>query len=158
MPNSYQKHLIKCSCILSTYKNKKDPVFHRIVAFSEIDEEGEVIPSFTLCTNCGALHKVKEICKSEIIYTKDNVTSLPKLEEIKLSIPQKILDICSSYDVDLSTWQELKFIIENELWGSRVILTREDVDSSLTGKALLIFGPDTLKIESYTTNTALEKP
>lgn len=157
MPNTYQKHLVKCSCVLSTFKNKKDPVFHRIVAFSEIDEEGEVIPSFVLCNNCGALHKIKELCKSEIIYAKDNLSSLPNIDEIKLSIPQKIIEICSSYDIDLPTWQELKFIIENELWGSRVILTREDVDASLTGKVLLLFGPDTLKIESYTTNMAIEK-
>ena len=65
------KHLIQCHCLLPQYRNKPDPVFHKFPVFSVIDESDTVILKYAECNNCGAAHKVYDICKSEILTGRD---------------------------------------------------------------------------------------
>ena len=60
------KHLVQCHCILPQYRKMKDPVFHKFVVFSTIDKKDNVEPKNVQCNNCGVIHKVFDICKSEI--------------------------------------------------------------------------------------------
>ena len=67
MSVDFVKHLVQCKCILSIFKKMENPPIHKFVVFSEIDESGNIEPSFAQCTNCDLIHKVKEVGVSEIL-------------------------------------------------------------------------------------------
>ena len=60
-------HLIECHCCLPQYKNSKKPVYHKFKVFSILDDGDTVISKHSQCNNCGVVHHVIDICKSEII-------------------------------------------------------------------------------------------
>ena len=62
-----QKHLIKCRCVLPQFKKLDNPPVHKFVVFSALNEEGNVVTKYAQCNNCGVIHKVTDLCTSEII-------------------------------------------------------------------------------------------
>ena len=75
MAKACQKHLIECHCILPQYKKAPKPVFHKFIVFSEIDND-VVEPTYVQCNNCGAVHKIYDFCKSEIIVGRDELRTI----------------------------------------------------------------------------------
>jgi hypothetical protein len=144
----YVKHLVECKCILPQFKQVEPVRWHCFVVFSEIDELGMIIPSFAQCNNCGTIHKVTEVGISSVL-SKDNLASLPKIDEIKTSLQEKLVKVLESYDCELPTYQEVQFIIEHQLWGRTVILSKEVLDGMLLGKYLLIIGETLWKVNSF---------
>lgn len=144
----YIKHLVECKCVLPQFKKIDPPRWHLFVVFSEIDETGAMIPAFVQCNNCGIIHRVTEVGISSIL-GRDDLPSLPNLEEIKLSLPEKIVSILEKYDCDLPTYQETAFILEHKLWGRVVILNKDVVDGFLVGKYLTIMGETLWKISGF---------
>lgn len=127
-----------------------NPVFHKFVVFSVINDKDEVIPKIVECNNCGTVHKVTELGKSEIVVGRDSVSSAVSIEDIQLSLPDNISKILKNYKVDLPTWEEVQFSLENDEWGKEILLTKEEVDGVTQGKILrLISTPDKIKIESF---------
>jgi len=143
------KHLIECHCILPQYKNREKTVFHKFPVFSVLDESDTVIPKTVQCNNCGAIHKVVDICRSEIEIGKDESLSIKTAEDIRINLPDKISEVLKSYDCDLPTHEEAEFIVDYEKWGSSIILTKEDSNGEISGKKLFIYGPGLLKIEPF---------
>lgn len=149
MSYKYIKHLINCKCILPQFKSSNPPIFHSFVVFSSLTESGDVEQTYSQCNNCGVIHKVTEIGSSTVI-RKEELASIETAEEIKLSLPDALVKILAGYELPLHTWQEIRFIIDNELWGqSPVILSREIIDDSTLGKCLLILGKELYKINSF---------
>jgi len=144
----YSKHLIECKCVLPQFKNHNPPKWHCFIVFSEIDESGAVIPSYAQCNNCGIVHKVIEISTSTIL-GKDSISSLPQIDELKSSIPDKLAKILESYNCELPVFQEVIFILEHQLWGRPVILTKELLDNMMVGKYLVIIGESLWKINNF---------
>lgn len=125
-------------------------MFHKFVVFSVVNDKDEVTPKIVECNNCGAVHKVTELSKSEIVVGKDSVRSSVTVEDIKLSIPENIAGVLKSYNVDLPTWEEVQFSVENGDWGKEFILTKEEVEGVTQGKILrLVSPPCNIKIESF---------
>jgi hypothetical protein len=151
MKPSYVKHLVECNCILPQYLKYNPPVFHQFVVFSKFDEAGSFIPSFAQCNNCGAIHKVTEVFKSRAI-AKENVSFLPKAEEIKTGLNPDLVELVDQYNPEIHTWQEIQFIVDNDLWGKTVLLSKEEVEGITTGKFLLILGKSLFKIDSFSTD------
>jgi hypothetical protein len=114
-----------------------------------IDDDDNVVPKIVECNNCGAVHKVNEIGKSEIVIGKDGVKSSVTVDDIKFSLPQNLADVLKNYNCALPVWEEVLFCVENEKWGSDVILTKEEIDGAIQGKLLKILSPSQLKIESF---------
>jgi len=144
-----QKHLIQCHCVLPQYKNKADPVYHQFVVFSEIDDDGNVVPKNSQCNNCGSIHKIVGLCKSEIVTGKDEMSSLITIEDIKVCLPEKIKDVMESYEIDLPTWEKAQFIVDNEDWEDYVILAQEESDGGINGKLMRILSPTSARIEPF---------
>ncbi len=144
------KHLIECNCILPIYENKKDPVWHKFPVFSKIDENDTVEEKFVQCNNCGIIHKIIEIGKSEVT-TKENLKSIKQISDIKLGMPGVFVGLLENYNCSIATWEEVEFILEEKLWGYFVILESEkEIEKGLyNGKAMIITGPTTVKIESF---------
>jgi len=145
------KHLIECNCILPQYRNRAEQVFHKFVVFSVIDDEGNVQPSFAQCNNCAAVHKVKDICKSDLVVGKEELRSMMTEKDIKLTIPSSLSNVLESYSCDLATWQFVQFAFHNQKWGYWTTLVKEQIGEATTGKILRIEGPTNFKVEPFNT-------
>lgn len=150
-----QKHLVQCTCILPQFKKSVPPVFHKFIVFSELEDD-KLVSSFVKCNNCAAVHKIIDVCKSSISYNKDDTRSTITIDDVKLSLPQKLCALLETYQADLPMWQDAKFIIENQQWGSIIILTHEDSGGIVSGKYLKIMGNDFFKIDQFSRTETIE--
>ena len=142
------KHLIECRCILTQFSKQEDPPFHKFLVFSVINDDNVVDIKFAQCNNCGAIHKVTDICTSQIL-NKDSTDSLPNIEDIKVGLNAKLVAILERYKVDLPTYEAVQFVIENERWGEYVTLTSDEIDGVLQQKYVQIMGENIFKIKSH---------
>lgn len=144
-----QLHLIKCRCVLSQFKKSPNPPPHQFVAFSVINDSDEVVAKHAQCNNCGIVHKVVDICKSEIITGKESSVSILSIEDIKSSLPQNLAGILERHNVELPTWEYAQFIIENKLWGEFLILAKEEEKGIKQGKYVRVMSETFFKIETF---------
>lgn len=143
------KHLIECNCSLPQYRNRPRRVFHKFAVFSVIGEDSQVEIKHVQCNNCGAVHRVVEIGKSEFT-GRDESHAISTIEDVKISIPEDIRDILDDYQSDLPSWEEVAFIYENERWGSHVVLSSEESHGEMVTKILRFVAPGIVKIETLT--------
>jgi len=150
MPLVGVKHLIQCHCILPQFKESRDPIFHKFAVFSILDEDSDTVqPKFAQCNNCGIVHKVVDVCKSELT-TKEESKTLPSIIDIRLSLPKSLSEVLDSYQCDVSTWEHAEWIYLNKIWDSWITLAREeDEDGDLHGKRLIFLGDERFKIEAF---------
>jgi hypothetical protein len=149
-----QKHLIECCCSLPKFQSSKEVVYHRFVVFSELEND-VVIPKHAQCNNCGVIHRVFDIGKSEIILGKDKSSLTMSLFDIKASLPNNITNLLDSYKVDLSTYEEALSILENERWGSFIVLQSNLENGNVEGKLLRFNSKDVFKVEPFSMVTEL---
>ena len=109
-----------------------------------------------VCNNCNALHKVIDLCKSEIIKGKDDFKGALSISDIKFSLPSNIVNILETYHADLASWEYAKFIIDNQKWGSYVVLTTDEADDLVQGKMLVFISASTINIESFSRSNVFE--
>ena len=151
--SSGQKHLIKCRCVLPQFKKLENPPAHRFTVFSVVNDDGTVVVKHSQCNNCGAVHKVTDICVSEILQGKDNMNSLIRIEDIKPSIHSNFVGILEASFADLATWEYVQFIVENKKWGEFAVLTTESDGDDVHGKYIRVLGESFCKVESFTRTT-----
>ncbi len=145
------KHLLQCHCILPQYKNSKSPVFHQFVVFSVLDKDSDTVQlKYAECNNCSAVHKVVDICKSEIVIGKDEVISQLSISDLKYALPSSLFELLQTYDREISDFEYAQFILENEVWDKYIILTREEINNETQGKLVRFILSDKFRVESYT--------
>jgi hypothetical protein len=115
-----------------------------------------VEPKYVQCNNCGAVHKVYDLCKSEIIPGKDDLRSVTTIKEIGLFIPADLRQLLETYDCEISIWERIKFILDEQRWGEKVVVTRETVKDETTGKLLTIAARDRFTVENYISRETVE--
>lgn len=143
------KHLIQCHCILPQFRNAKEPVFHKFVVFSMIDDSDTVGVKYANCNNCGAVHKVYDICKSEIVTGKEDTVILSK-NDFKYSMSSELFELLAQYNKDLCDYEYAQYIVDNEMWDETLVLSREELDDHVQGKILRFMSNNKFRIESYT--------
>ena len=143
------KHLVPCHCVLPQYKNQKNLVFHKFTVFSIVDDSDTVIPKFSSCNNCGAVHKVIDICKSEIVIGRDEVTTQVTKEDLRYSIPESLYELLVSYNRPVTDFEHAAFIMEHQQWGSFIVVKREEVEDYVQGKHVKFIREDKFKVESF---------
>ncbi len=144
------KHLIQCHCILPQYRKMEDPVFHKFVVFSKTDESGNIITKLAKCNNCDTLHKVVDFCKSEIMHGKDEEVSVLTVDDISSSLPDKIVESLANHFCDISTYEEVLDIVENQEWGKSVNISKTDLGNSVQIKSLVILEESfKIKVDLY---------
>lgn len=129
-------------------RNRPDPVFHSFVVFSILDEKGDVIPKQAQCNNCGIVHKVIDLCKSELSKDEDS-SSIITTKDIEMMIPSELGNLLKNYNCDLATWELAHFIISNSRFGEKFILSKETKGDRVFGKILTIEGQSKYKIEIF---------
>lgn len=143
------KHLIRCRCVMPQFKNLPEPPVHQFVVFSIVDDSDVVKSKFSQCNNCGVIHKVIDICKSEIIQSRESMGSLINIDDIKPSLPQNLVAILESNGADLATWEASQFIFENEKWGEFVVLNSDAESGLRQGKYVQIIGKNLFKVGTF---------
>lgn len=141
--------MIDCHCVLPQYRKLAEPVFHKFVVFSVIDDSGTVVPKISQCDNCGSVHKVYDICKSEIIPGKDETRSVITKKDVSHSLPQNLVSLLEEYNVGIADYEMAKFIIDNERWGSVIILSRETEEDGVSGKMLNFVASNKFRVDPY---------
>lgn len=144
------KHVITCTCIHNKLKNIKDIPQHRFVVFSVVGDDDVVVPKYVTCDNCGVVHKVIDICKSEIIRSKENVEFGLSLDELKSGLPQKLVDALSKYNIDVPTWEYISFAYENQNYDVPIVVSEETVDNVICGKYLKLKPNDSFTFGTFT--------
>ncbi len=142
------KHIVECHCVLPQYVGSKNPVYHKFVVFSTIDDSDTVIPKYAQCNNCGVVHKIIDICKSEIYAGKDELGALPNKDDISYSLPKHVLEVLQNYECSLPDYEHAKFICDHSRWGETLTLSKELLKDEVTGKFMVIKS-DRVVIESF---------
>lgn len=142
---TYAKHLIECNCILPQFLDRYPPVFHKFVVFSVIGDDGVVKPSVASCNNCRGLHNITEVGVSQKL-KKESTALLETIDEIKSQLPDKLVETLAPYSPDLVTWQEVRFMYDNDQWGQMIILEKETDGDDVHVKALVLYGKTLWKL------------
>ena len=143
------KHLIQCHCVLPQFKNKDETTFHKFVVFSIFDDNDNIMPHLARCNNCDMVHKIIDVCRSEFIYTLEDTDSILTKNDFRRSVPSDLCKILDENMCDIATWENAKFILENELWGQMITLTKDDIGDSSQIKILTISNKNKFKISTH---------
>lgn len=150
------KHLIECHCVLPQFRKMAEPIFHKFVVFSEIDDAGVVVQKLARCENCGSVHKVYDICASEIVISKEDSRSVLTKKDLASALPKQIVELFEEYGLEIADYEAARFYIENQKWGSNIVLTREQEEEGSSGKAIVFVGPDKFRVDPYFERNIIE--
>ena len=143
------KHLIECHCVLPQFKNRKEIQYHKFVVFSSFDDAGGLIPKQARCNNCGVIHNVIDVCKSEIMMGRE-AAALVEIKDCEFMIPEDLIRILKNYNCDLPDYECIVDVFQNQLWGSKVTIHKEELENETVGKLLHIKSPGKYYIEPFT--------
>lgn len=142
------KHVVECHCVLPQYQKAGKP-YHQFVVFSILDDSDTCIPKHASCNNCGVIHNVIDICKSEILPGQET-GAVMEISDAKLMLPTSLGNILESYNCEIHTWEHVLFLFENQMWDTKVILTKETTEiGDVSGKLLHLRGPGQYRLEPY---------
>ena len=151
------KHLIQCHCVLPQFRKMDNPIFHKFVVYSRFSEESIVEERLVKCNNCDAIHNIIDLCRSEIVLKIEDVDSILDENEIKLGLPNKIVEILEKNNSDIATYESIDHIIEMSAWGSEVIVSRKTINNEkIHVKILEIKGKDDFRLKSETIDVLTE--
>jgi hypothetical protein len=145
-----QRHLVKCKCVLPQFKSRPNPPVHKFVVFSVVQDDDTVVTKFAQCNNCGCIHKVTDICTSEVLKNKDSMASVVTIDDIKSNLPPNLSDILERHNVEVSSWEQAQYIYENKEWGNFVLLAGEEEGGTRQGKYVRIMSETFFKVEGFT--------
>lgn len=144
---NYVRHLVQCRCIVSAVKQSGHN--HCFYVFSTFNNEGEFVEKFVQCNNCGIIHRVIEVNKSKIVSNKENMNSIVTIEDLSNTLHEKLVALLKANNVeDVSLWENAKFIVERQLWGSFVCLSRDSTGEQSSVKLLKFISPTIFIVES----------
>ena len=143
------KHLVECHCVMPQYRKQKNPPYHKFIVFSLVDDADTVISKHAKCNNCGVIHNVIDICRSEILAGQE-VGAVMTEKDCAMMLPSGVQQILESYNCDVADWEHALYILQNEKWNEFIIIDREETDSGdLTGKILKFIGPGNYRLEPF---------
>ena len=148
---SFVKHLVECQCVLNIFKNKTKAIYHKIPVFSLIDEEGNVKEKYIACNNCGIIHRVYEVCKSEIKWGhEDDKSMIPDKDDIKFNLEaqgyEKIVSIFEQNDLEICDWEILEYSLDNGI-ECDIVLNRVESDNNVIIKIISISSDGKFKLK-----------
>lgn len=142
------KHLVTCRCVLPQFKRADNPPRHQFVVFSIID--GDVVrPKFAQCNNCGIIHRVTDVCRSEIKQGREDMRSIVTIDDVRPSLPPRLAETLDAADADLPTWEAAKHLVEEKQWGGFVVLSTDVDGNTRHGKYVQVLGDNMFKVDSF---------
>ena len=148
------KHNIQCLCILPQFRNKSNPPNHEFVVFSTIDASDVMEEKYSQCNNCGVIHRIIDLCKSEIATNRAEISILTK-EDINMMLPPPVSNMLENYQCDISTWEHALFIVSEQKWDEFIILEKNTIEDGFEGKLLRFKPHNKYTIEPFIDRRAL---
>lgn len=148
------KHLIECHCKLPQYNGDASAPYHQFVVFSIIDNSQTVIPKHAACNNCGVVHNVNDIAKSEILLGQE-LGAVMTIEDVALMLPESLKNILTSYNCNIATWEHVLFVLQNDKFPENIIIHREIDSEIISGKALIITNHGKYQIQPFSRKTSV---
>jgi len=148
MPAQGIKHTIQCHCVLPQFRSKNNPPFHKFTVFSILDNSDVIETKTVQCNNCGVVHRVIDLCKSEIVSGREECSFVTK-NDLGFMLPDQAKTVLESYDCDLPTWEHALFIIQEQRWKEFIILERKENEAGTEGKLLRIHSFNRFTIEPF---------
>ena len=105
------KHLIECHCTLKIYSAERKTVYHKFPVYSKLDKNGNLIRKIVKCNNCEAVHIVSDVCKSELMAGKDQTGIITSIDDISISLPQRLVDLLLKLECDITAYEHSLDII-----------------------------------------------
>jgi hypothetical protein len=81
---------------------------------------------------------------------RENMNSILTLDEMKAGMPAQLVALLETHSVDRATWENARWILENERWGDVIILTSELADGMRQGKYVRVIGEKLFKVDNFT--------
>jgi hypothetical protein len=143
------KHLIECHCTLKIYEGSDNHVYHKFPVYTQLDKDGKVIERLAQCNHCNTIHKIYDVCKSDIIRSgkDDHNTALSK-DDISYQLSDKINNVLRRYNCDISTWEQVLDYCEKEYWNQQIILNRELIEGKYHVKIMTLLSSEKIKIQN----------
>ncbi len=148
------KHMVECHCVLPQFRNRPSPPFHKFVVFSTIDDGDTVIEKHAKCNNCGVVHNVYDISKSHILSGQEE-GAVMEISDFELMMPKSLANILQNYSCDLPTWENVLFNIQNDVWNSKIVLSKKSEDGITSGRILKMIAPGNYQIQPYSAKDLL---
>jgi len=148
------KHLVECHCKLPQYRNKQSAPYHQFVVFSIIDQSGTVVPKHAVCNNCGVVHNIFDIAKSEILLGQE-LGAVMSEEDVGLMLPDSLKNILISYKCDIATWEHVLFVLQNNNYPENIIINREVEGDIVSGKMLKMASQGNYQIIPFSRKVAV---
>ena len=136
MPIEGIKHLIQCHCVLPQYRSTNPPIFHKFIAFSTVEDD-QVREKVVQCNNCGVLHRITDHCRSEIIHGKEESGRVRTIEDVELGLPERLSAYLKSQNIDIATWEQIEWLLENNQ-ETEVVIRRDEQANRTNLKILMI--------------------
>lgn len=155
MPLEGIKHLIDCHCVLPQFRNADPPVYHKFVVFSVIEDD-TIEPKFVQCNNCSVVHKIVDICRSEVVAGLDFSNAITTLDEIKPGLPGEIASILDKNRCDLATWENVLFNLDHRPEGFEVPIAKEENLGLTQVKILVVNDKGRVRLKTESRNDYLE--
>lgn len=133
------KHLISCHCVLPQYRYSNPTVFHKFVVFS-LTEDDQIKEKIVQCNNCGVLHRIIDHCRSEILSGKESSSSVRTIEDIELGLPERLAAYLKSQNIDVATWEQIEWLVENT--DEAEVVIRRDEQAGRTNLKILSLKKD----------------
>jgi hypothetical protein len=145
------KHLVECHCYLAIFKTSDGFVTnHKFPVYSKLDESGKVVEKFVKCNNCDTLHRVFDICRSDIVGGKDQSEVTISIEDISMMLPDRISNVLSKAECDIATWEHVLDIVDEERWGEISVIKRDILGEKQQVKFIEILSENKIKIKTET--------
>ena len=143
------KHLVECHCVMPQYRKQADPPYHQFIVFSLIDDSETVVSKHARCNNCGVIHNIIDICKSEVMLGQE-VGAVMTKEDCGMMLPAGVKQILETYECEVPDWEHALYILQNEKWNDFIIVNREDTEiGDLAGKILKFLAPGNYRLEPF---------
>jgi hypothetical protein len=80
---------------------------------------------------------------------KEDTSAAINIDDMKCCLPQNLATMLESNNVDIPTWEAVKFFYENKQWGQFVVLSSESTDGERAGKYVQLLGENLFKVEPF---------
>jgi len=149
------KHYVECHCVIPQYGKSKKPLYYKFKAFSEIDNGNNVKCKFLQCPNCNVVHKVIDLCKSEIMIGTENSPVVTTMIDIKLSLPENLVELLEKHNLSIADYEHLEFIIREKKWEDYIVLVKEENKEKIEGKILKFSSEGKPRVEPFWTQVII---
>lgn len=133
------KHLVECHCTLPLYKGMQDIIYHKILVYSKFNSNEKIVEKIVNCENCGLIHKVFDICRSNIVKdgNEENNSSVT-IEELELEIPDKLINILRNNNCTIPIYEEIIDALDHNVNDHNIIIKRDLIEGIYHVKILNI--------------------